>query len=95
MAQILIVTYSPKNFQRGSVVYLKGLATFYGLIRKKVKSDKYNLNFIMPNQVKWFPDSLKQHSVHIIHWANQFNPKTEDSSSNKKLEHSLDTYLIQ
>ena len=26
--------------------------------------------------------------------TNQFNPKTEDSSSNKELEHFLDTYLI-
>ena len=24
----------------------------------------------------------------------QFNPKTEDSSSNEKLKHSLDIYLI-
>ena len=38
-------------------------------------------------------DGLKQHFVHIYH-TNHFNPKTEDSTSNKKLEHSLDTYLI-
>ena len=29
-----------------------------------------------------------------IYCTNQFNPKTEDSSSNKKLGHSFDTYLI-
>ena len=37
---------------------------------------------------QWFLDGLRQHFVHIF-CTNQFNPKTEDSSSNKKLEHSL------
>ena len=40
-----------------------------------------------------FSASLKQHYAHIYR-TDQFNPKTEDSFSNKELEHSLDTYLI-
>ena len=38
-------------------------------------------------------DGLKEYFVYI-YYTNQFNPKTEDSTSNKELEHSLDTYLI-
>ena len=38
-------------------------------------------------------DGLKQHFVFTC-CTGQFNPKTEDSSSNKKLEHSLDTFFI-
>ena len=37
---------------------------------------------------KWFLDNLKQHFVCIC-CITQFNPKTEDSSSDKKLEHCL------
>ena len=37
---------------------------------------------------KWFLDNLKQHFVCIC-CTNQFNPKTEDSSSDKKLERCL------
>ena len=47
----------------------------------------------MSDQVNGFLDGLKQHFVYI-YCTNQFNPKTEDSSSTKKREHSLDSYLI-
>ena len=44
------------------------------------------------NLKSWFLDGLKQHFVHI-YCTGQLSPKTEVSSSDKKLKHSLDSYL--
>ena len=38
-------------------------------------------------------DDLKQHFVYIF-CTNQFDPKTEDTSSDKELKQYLDTNLI-